>query len=605
MGEAVNPKVGRRWGPWQSIAAAFFGAKAPFDKAGVVPDIAQHPSAAGWCQRQLPMNFYQKLPSFGDFSEITQNRHYRKAPADWLVVVADIEGSTQAIAEGRYKDINTLGAAAIVAVHSQLGREHFPYVFGGDGATMLIPPGKRQAATRQLRGLQALAREQFGLRLRVGVVPVSELGGTEVEVAKLRIAGNRTLAVFRGGGISKAEELVKRPGSSHLITDDNADRAAGPDIGKLSCRWLPIKPARGHSMCLIVRSRTGSAIYEDILKRIEELYDGRMERANPIHLEGSGYRTIGQCLRDEKRYHRSLWSLKFAWRLVEIVLAVLVFRYRVPAPFSARKYAESLGRHSDYRKFDDMLRMVIDCSKKQADAIEDLLAGLHEAGEIDYGTHLAAESLMTCFFHRPGEGGHVHFVDGGGGGYVMAAKQLKQRISAHKPVIPPQPTFFPLMDSSPLPEIPAVGYLAEVPQEHRQFLTGYGKFVRTTEGERLITEGDKQDTLYLILKGTLHVTSNVEGRAVLLASLKDGDTIGEINIFDPTRASANVTSMGECLIWRLTREELEGLFEADPTVGVFVLKGLMKQLSARIRRMNEKLITSEKEVFFDFWNTEA
>ena len=160
------------------------------------------------------------------------------------------------------------------------------------------------------------------------------------------------------------------------------------------------------------------------------------------------------------------------------------------------------------------------------------------------------------------------------------------------------------MDSSPLPEIPAIGYLSEVEQEHRAFLTGFGKFVRTTDGQRLITEGEKQDTLYLVLSGKLHVTSAVDGRAVLLANLGEGETLGEINLFDPQKASANVTSMGECLIWSLSRDEMEGLFAADPVAGVAVLKGLLKQVSARIRTMNEKLLTNEKEVFFDFWSAD-
>ena len=160
------------------------------------------------------------------------------------------------------------------------------------------------------------------------------------------------------------------------------------------------------------------------------------------------------------------------------------------------------------------------------------------------------------------------------------------------------------MSSSPLPEIPAIGYLTDMPQEHRAFLTGYGTFVRTTEGERLITQGDAQDALYLVLNGTLHVTSNVDGRAVLLAALKEGETLGEINIFDPTSASANVTAREACLIWKLTRDDLESIFEADPVVANLLLKGLLKQVSGRVRAMNEKLLRNEKEVFFDFWSAD-
>ena len=180
----------------------------------------------------------------------------------------------------------------------------------------------------------------------------------------------------------------------------------------------------------MMKSRSGNGIYQSILSEIAHLYDGDLTRADPVNITGARYRSIRQCLKDEVRYHPSLWSFSFAKRFVEILGAVLIFKHGVPGPFNAEKYANSMGRHSDYRKFDDMLRMVIDCSKAQAEKLQSLLESLHQQGEIDYGVHLANETLMTCFFHGPGEGQHIHFVDGADGGYVMAAKQLKNQISA-------------------------------------------------------------------------------------------------------------------------------------------------------------------------------
>jgi CRP/FNR family transcriptional regulator, cyclic AMP receptor protein len=159
------------------------------------------------------------------------------------------------------------------------------------------------------------------------------------------------------------------------------------------------------------------------------------------------------------------------------------------------------------------------------------------------------------------------------------------------------------VQSSPLHEIPAIGYLSEVPPTHRAFLAGFGKFIRTSDGQLLITEGEPQDSLYLILSGTLHVTTNADNRALLIASLSKGGTIGEINLFDPVAASANVISRGECLIWGITRSELEIFFNADPLAGISVMKGLLKQTSSRIRRMNEKLMTYENGAFLKFWTT--
>lgn len=144
--------------------------------------------------------------------------------------------------------------------------------------------------------------------------------------------------------------------------------------------------------------------------------------------------------------------------------------------------------------------------------------------------------------------------------------------------------------SSPLPELPAVGFLAEVSDEHRAFLTGFGKFFRPQKGEVFIAEGSPQESLSLVLAGTLHVVTSLDTHPLLLAALGAGDALGEINLFDSAAASATVIARGDSLIWSITRAELEGLIEADSVAGVSVMKGLLRQLSQRIRHMNHKLV---------------
>jgi CRP-like cAMP-binding protein len=143
--------------------------------------------------------------------------------------------------------------------------------------------------------------------------------------------------------------------------------------------------------------------------------------------------------------------------------------------------------------------------------------------------------------------------------------------------------------SSPLSELPAVGFLTDVPADHRAFLTGFGKFLRPHNGDILIAEGTNQESLSLVLEGTLHVVTSLTSHPMLLATVGAGDSLGEINLFDPAVASATVIARSECLIWSMTRGELEGLIDADPTAGLSVMRGLLRQLSKRIRQMNEKL----------------
>ena len=60
-------------------------------------------------------SFFSGLPVFSDFMGVADKRNYYDASDDWLVVVSDIKGSTKAIENGRYKDVNILGASSIIA----------------------------------------------------------------------------------------------------------------------------------------------------------------------------------------------------------------------------------------------------------------------------------------------------------------------------------------------------------------------------------------------------------------------------------------------------------------------------------------------------------
>jgi len=163
------------------------------------------------------------------------------------------------------------------------------------------------------------------------------------------------------------------------------------------------------------------------------------------------------------------------------------------------------------------------------------------------------------------------------------------------------PSSFP-----PESELPAVGFLADVSSEHRAFLACFGRFLRPSSGDVLIKEGDPQESLYMILAGTLHIISEGADRQMLLATLGEGDCFGEVNLFDPGTASASAVFRSSGLVWALSRDELKAFLEADPAAGVAVLQGLLHQASSRIRHMNEKLADAEQRAsFHHFWTTRA
>ena len=94
--------------------------------------------------------------------------------------------------------------------------------------------------------------------------------------------------------------------------------------------------------------------------------------------------------------------------------------------FIPKKYAGEVIENSDFRKFDDCLRMVLDCSPELAAKIENCLKAAVAKRVIRYGSHLQQDAMMTCFTPSPSRPSHVHFIDGAQGGYALAAAALKQ-----------------------------------------------------------------------------------------------------------------------------------------------------------------------------------
>ena len=144
--------------------------------------------------------FYNELASFYDFGEFVELNAYVPVPDDWIVMIADVQGSTRAIEEGRYKDVNMVGAASITAVLNICGDIEVPFVFGGDGGTLAVPGSLRKAACDALIGLQAISQATFGLPLRVGAIPLADLRaqGTDVRVRKYELSSGNYLAMFAG-----------------------------------------------------------------------------------------------------------------------------------------------------------------------------------------------------------------------------------------------------------------------------------------------------------------------------------------------------------------------------------------------------------------------
>ena len=215
------------------------------------------------------------LQPFTDFADAFDAAHYKPVPNDWAIAVSDIISSTEAIAAGRYKDVNMAGAATIACVLNACGRDDLPFAFGGDGAVVLVPPEFHASAKGAIRATQRMCREAMGLQLRGSLIPMAEIRkrGRDVLVAAHDLGSGRLLAMLAGGGTETAETLCKSPdGAPFVLTDGPKNEESESDLTGLSCRWQPLTPKNGTIMALVVHARDAASalpsVYRDIYARI-------------------------------------------------------------------------------------------------------------------------------------------------------------------------------------------------------------------------------------------------------------------------------------------------------------------------------------------------
>jgi hypothetical protein len=94
--------------------------------------------------------FYSNLPLLTEFSDVGRLESYAPVPDDWHVVMCDVSNSTVAVEQGRYKNVNTLGAAVITAMLNAAAETEIPFIFEGDGAMLCVPPELLDAARAAL-----------------------------------------------------------------------------------------------------------------------------------------------------------------------------------------------------------------------------------------------------------------------------------------------------------------------------------------------------------------------------------------------------------------------------------------------------------------------
>lgn len=389
----------------------------------------------------MTTDFFDNLPKITEFVGVIDDSNFFAAPADWTIVVADISGSTKAIAEGRYKDVNMIGGAVICAIKNATGGRDWPFVFGGDGATLLVDSSVLPEIEAALVRTRSMARDDFNLDLRIGFVPVLDIReqGSDVLVARYEVSEGNCFAMFGGGGAELADKLVKADSRAERYAVQEYELTGLPDLTGLSCRWEAMPTQKGRILCLLIKPQAQSfqdkqKILSAFLSKLTQVLGTELSQASPINSKSlkfswppKGLAAEAKATRAGKSYFRRFLEIS-----VNSFSQLVMERFKIAAGgYNPKVYSTEMQTNSDYCKFDDVLRMVLDCTPQQVADIRIILDKMHATGDVDFGFFETEQALVTCLLFDLNSSQHVHFIDGDNGGFCSASLEYKQQLASH------------------------------------------------------------------------------------------------------------------------------------------------------------------------------
>ncbi len=381
-------------------------------------------------KKKSTKQFYRDLPSQKkSFKDVIRDiKVFENVPEDWFVIVTDIKGSTRAFSHGKYEEVN-IAAASSVVIGINIAKKNktdIPFIYGGDGATLIVPPQLLDETLEELSTLRYNTRVRFKLNLRVGSISVKEIKekGFKLKVTKYAVTKNYHQAIFIDSGLYFAEKTIK-DNFSYQTHKDGSNKAL--NLQGLQCRWNTIRVPENKEeiLCLIVDAGTEKKhpkIYSDVLEKIDSIY-GSFEDRQPVKKE-----YISHTLKIQDLHRESL--VKFGKLKGSHVIRRL-FEGFMERVFNVRNHSHQLAMATDTLKIDGTLKTLIAGNLNQRKKLLTYLESKETSGAFSFGYYVTSSTTMTCFV-EPKDGRFVNFLDGTGGGYIQAAKLLKKKVYNNK-----------------------------------------------------------------------------------------------------------------------------------------------------------------------------
>jgi CPA1 family monovalent cation:H+ antiporter len=111
-----------------------------------------------------------------------------------------------------------------------------------------------------------------------------------------------------------------------------------------------------------------------------------------------------------------------------------------------------------------------------------------------------------------------------------------------------------------------IPFFSTIPETDFDELATKMKRHSVTADEKVIQQGDADDRLFMIARGVVRISREVDSAEVNLATLIAGDFFGEMALLHDEKRTATVTSMSPCTFYVLERNALLEAMEENPSI---------------------------------------
>jgi len=108
-------------------------------------------------------------------------------------------------------------------------------------------------------------------------------------------------------------------------------------------------------------------------------------------------------------------------------------------------------------------------------------------------------------------------------------------------------------------------------------------------GGLVCKEGQHGSFLSFVTTGKLEIVKTLDGKEVTIATIDEGDTLGEMALIDGLTRSATVRACKASTILILRRDDFNTLLVKHPEVGIKILKGIARLLSLNLRKASAQI----------------